>query len=495
MIARLLTLVAALATALPVHARPGAEPLKRPPNIVIMFCDDLGYGDVLEYAKGYSTPNLERMASEGMRFTSFYAAQPVCSASRTGLLTGCYPNRIGIQGALGPNANHGINAEETTLAEVCKARAYATAIYGKWHLGHREPFLPTNHGFDEYIGIPYSNDMWPRHPDVTEEQRLRKQGYPDLPLFHNTTIFNHDITIEDQQQFTRYFTERAVQFIEEHAEEPFFVYIPHPMPHVPIYASEAWDGKTGSGLYADVISEIDWSIGTVCDTIDRLGLREDTLIIFTSDNGPWLNYGNHSGTTGPLREGKGTTWEGGVREPCVMRWPGHIPAGTTCDEPVMTIDILPTVRAIFADYGHAPDPLTLIDRPIDGLSILPLMLGTPGAKSPHEVLYFYYHDNNLEALRAGKWKLYLPHRYRTINGTTPGKDGMPGPYNYIDMGTELYDLDADIGETTDLAAAHPEVVERLMLYAEAAREDMGDKLTERPGANRREPGRWTPPEN
>ncbi len=494
MISRLLPLLAALAAAIPALAQPGLEPLKRPPNIVIMFCDDLGYGDVLEHARGYETPNLERMASEGMRFTSFYAAQPVCSASRTGLLTGCYPNRVGIQGALGPNANHGINPDETTLAEVCKARGYATAIYGKWHLGHREPFLPTNHGFDEFIGIPYSNDMWPRHPDMTEEQRLRKQGYPDLPLYHNTTIINHDITLDDQRQFTRYFTERAVQFIEEHAKESFFVYIPHPMPHVPIYASEAWDGKTGSGLYADVISEIDWSIGTVCDTIDRLGLTDNTLIIFTSDNGPWLSYGNHSGSAGPLREGKGTTWEGGVREPCVMRWPGRIPAGTTCDEPVMTIDILPTVRAIFADYGHAPDPLSLLERPIDGLSILPLMLGRPGAKSPHEALYFYYHDNNLEALRSGKWKLYLPHRYRTMLGSTPGADGLPGPYAQIDMGVELYDLDADLGETTDLTAEYPEVVERLMHYAEAAREDLGDKLTDRPGKSRREPGRWTPPE-
>ena len=484
MIIRLLPLLAVLVSALPVAAQP-APRTDGPPNIVIMFCDDLGYGDVLEYAQGYSTPNLEQMAAEGTRFTSFYAAQPVCSASRTALLTGCYPNRIGIQGALGPNANHGINAEETTLAEVCKERGYATAIYGKWHLGHREPFLPTNHGFDEYIGIPYSNDMWPRHPDVTPEQRARKQGYPDLPMYHNTMVINHDITVEDQQQFTKYFTERAVQFIEEHAHEPFFVYIPHPMPHVPIYASEDWVNSTANGLYGDTISEIDWSIGQINETIDRLGLTENTLVIFTSDNGPWLSYGNHSGSAGPLREGKGTTWEGGVREPCVMRWPGRIPAGEVCDEPVMTIDILPTLCELL----EVPLPA----RPIDGKSILPLMLGEPGASTPHEVLYFYYHDNQLEALRAGKWKLYLPHRYRTMIGSTPGMDGMPGPYKYIDMGVELYDLHADLGETTDVAAQHPDVVERLMQFAEAAREDMGDKLTDRPGANRREPGRWTPP--
>jgi len=458
----------------------------RPPNLVVIFCDDLGYGDVLEHAEGYETPHVERLAADGMRFTSFYAAQPVCSASRAALLTGCYPNRVGIEGALGPSSNHGIHAAETTLAEVCKQRGYATAIYGKWHLGHRGPFLPTNHGFDEYIGIPYSNDMWPRHPDISPEQRARKEGYPDLPLIHNTTVIDHDITVEDQRQFTRYFTERAVRFIEEHAHEPFFLYLAHPMPHVPIYASERWAGRTERGLYGDVIGEIDWSVGEIAGALDRLGLANDTLVIFTSDNGPWLSYGNHAGSAGPLREGKGTTWEGGVRVPCVMRWPGTIPAGATCDEPAMTIDILPTLCEMLG--------LDLPERPIDGRSILALMRAEPGAATPHEALYFYYHDNNLEALRAGRWKLHLPHRYRTMRGSAPGADGMPGPYNHVDIvSPELYDLETDVGETTDLAAAHRDVVERLLVYAEAAREDMGDKLTGREGGNRREPGRWSPP--
>ncbi|MBK7403204.1 MAG: sulfatase [Phycisphaerales bacterium] len=462
-----------------------ARASERSPNIIIIFCDDLGYGDVCEFAEGYSTPNLDALASQGMRFTSFYAAQPVCSASRAGLLTGCYPNRIGIQGALGPNDVIGIADGETTIAEVCRQREYATAAYGKWHLGCREPFLPTHHGFDEYSGIPYSNDMWPRHPDMTEEQRLRKQGYPDLPLFEDTIVINHDITIEDQKQFTQYFTQRAVRFIDEHAHEPFFLYVPHPMPHVPIYASGMWEGKTARGLFGDVISELDWSVGQIVDAVDRHGLAENTLIIFTSDNGPWLSYGNHAGSAGPLREGKGTTWEGGVREPCIMRWPGVIPTGSSCAEPVMTIDILPTVCEILG--------VGLPERPIDGKSILPLMRGEPGARSPHEVLYFYYHDNNLEALRSGKWKFYLPHQYRTMEGSTPGKDGLPGPYRNIKMGTELYDLEADIGERHDVAAEHPDVVEQLMQYAETARADLGDKLTGREGANRRAPGRWTPP--
>ncbi len=463
----------------------GAHGQQPPPNIVIIFCDDLGYGDVLEYADGYDTPHLDALAREGITLTSFYVAQPVCSASRAALLTGCYPNRIGIHGALGPNANHGLHAGETTIAELCKQRGYATAIYGKWHLGHREPFLPTNHGFDEFIGIPYSNDMWPLHPNVTEAQRKRKQGYPDLPLYHNTTIINHEITVADQQQFTKYFTERAVQFIEEHAHQPFFVYLPHPMPHVPIYTSERFADKTDAGLYADVITELDWSLGEITTTLERLGLEDNTIVVFTSDNGPWLNYGNHAGTTGPLREGKGTTWEGGVRTPCVIRWPGVIPAGITSAEPVMTIDLLPTI----CDMLDLPLP----PRPIDGVSILPLLRGEADAPPPHEVLYFYYHDNNLQGLRAGKWKLYLPHRYRTMQGSTPGKDGLPGKYNYLDMPLELYDLEADISETTNLAEANPEVVERLMVLVEAARADMGDRLTDRPGPGLREPGRWEKP--
>lgn len=479
MIARLLAAAAAVVLAATVHAQ------DRPPNIVIMFCDDLGYGDVMQYADGYETPHLDTLASQGMTLTSFYVAQPVCSASRAALLTGCYPNRIGINGALGPNANHGLHADETTIAEICKQRGYATAIYGKWHLGHREPFLPPNHGFDEYIGIPYSNDMWPLHPNVTEEQRKRKQGYPDLPLFHNTTVINHEVTVEDQEQFTKYFTERAVQFIEEHADEPFFVYIPHPMPHVPIYASERWAGRTERGVYGDVISELDWSLGQVTQTLDRLGLADDTIVVFTSDNGPWLSYGNHAGTTGPLREGKGTTWEGGVRTPCVVRWPGVVPAGSVSAEPVMTIDLLPTICAVLG--------VPLPARPIDGMSILPLLRGDEGAASPHDVLYFYYHDNNLQGLRAGKWKLYVPHRYRTMQGSTPGMDGLPGPYKYIDMPTELYDLEADLSETVNLAESRPEIVAELMRFIEAAREDMGDKLTDHPGAGRREPGRWTAP--
>ena len=330
------------------EARDTAQP--RLPNIVIIFTDDQGYGDVGVYgAEGFATPNLDRMAAEGIRFTDFYVAQPVCSASRAALLTGCYPNRIGISGALGPGAKDGLNAEEVTIAEICKQRGYATAIYGKWHLGHRPEFLPTRHGFDEFYGIPYSNDMWPLHPDyvnLPEGIAKRKRGYPDLVLFENERIVDPEVTPEDQMKFTGEFTRRAVDFIDRNKDRPFFLYVPHPMPHVPLFRSEGFAGVSEQGMYGDVISEIDWSVGQILSAIKRNGLDENTLVIFASDNGPWLSFGNHGGSTGPLREGKGTTFEGGVRVPCIMRWPGRIPGQSTCTVPAMTIDILPTIAGL-----------------------------------------------------------------------------------------------------------------------------------------------------
>ncbi len=467
-------------------ASASGTPDDRPPNIVIVFCDDLGYGDIGVYgAEGWRTPHLDRMAAEGMRFTSFYVAQPVCSASRAALLTGCYPNRIGISGALGPNAKHGLHQDETTIADVCRSRGYATAIFGKWHIGHRDGFLPTHHGFDEYLGIPYSNDMWPLHPayvDLPPGAAKRKQGYPDLAMYEDDAIVDPEITPEDQKQFTRVFTERAVDFIERHADEPFFLYVPHPMPHVPLFTSAAFDGRSAQGAYGDVIEEIDWSVGEILDAVARTGNDERTLVIFTSDNGPWLSYGNHAGGTAGLREGKGTTWEGGVRVPCIVRWPGRVPAGAACDEPVMTIDVLPTVAALI---GAEPP-----ERRIDGRDIGPLLLGAPGAASPHEALLFYYHNNHLEAVRSGRWKLMLPHRYRSLTGA-PGQDGRPAGYSQQPCGLELYDLAADPNETTDVAAEHPEVVARLQSIVEAARRDLGDALTKQPGANRRPAGRWS----
>jgi arylsulfatase len=290
--------------------------------------DDLGYGDIgANGATNYQTPNIDKMATEGIRFTNFLAAQAVCSASRAALLTGCYPNRIGFSGALAPTSTIGINANETTLAEVLKEKGYKTAIYGKWHLGHQKQFLPLQHGFDEYFGLPYSNDMWPVDYDGSPapEGHFKKKAYPTLPLIQNNERIEDITTLEQQGMLTSRYTEKAVDFIKRNKNNPFFLYLPHSMPHVPINASPRFRGKSQQGLYGDVIMEIDWSIGEVLKALKANGLDKNTLVIVTSDNGPWLNYGNHAGSSGGYREGKGTSYEGGQRVPCVMRWKGTMP--------------------------------------------------------------------------------------------------------------------------------------------------------------------------
>src|SRR5438132_2353368 len=279
------SLLSVLLAAMPLAAT-AAEPT-RPPNFVFVYADDLGYGDLGCYGSKIPTPNLDRMAKEGMRFTDFYVAQAVCSASRTALLTGCYPNRLGILGALGPQAKIGISDKEKTIAQVLKPRGYATAVYGKWHLGHHPPFLPTRHGFDDYLGLPYSNDMWPRHPTAK---------FPDLPLFEGEKVREYN---PDQSRLTTWYTERAVRFIEQNKDRPFFLYVPHTMPHVPLHVSDKFKDKSKQGLYGDVIMEIDWSVGQILAALKQQGLDEQTLVLFTSDNGPWLSYGDHAGSAGP----------------------------------------------------------------------------------------------------------------------------------------------------------------------------------------------------
>lgn len=448
----------------------------RPPNVVIIFTDDQGYGDIgVNGAEGFETPNIDRMAKEGRHFTRWYAAQAVCSASRTALLTGCYPNRIGIHGALGPGSRTGIHADETTLAEVFKSKGYATAIFGKWHLGDAPKFLPLQHGFDEYFGIPYSNDMWPEHPT--------NKSFPPLPLFDGNERLR---TVEppDQRMMTTWLTARAVDFINRHRKDPFFLYVPHPQPHVPLYVSDRFAGKTKRGLFGDVISEIDWSVGEILNAIDTNELAEDTLIIYTSDNGPWLSYGTHAGSSGPFREGKGTAWEGGVREPTVMRWTGKIPAGTVCNEPGMNIDLLPTLAGIIG--------ADLPPNKIDGLDIYPLLTGAESAKNPHEGYWYYYKQNELQAVSMGQWKLVLPHGYRTLKDGKGGDGGTPAPYVNADAPLALYDLASDPGETTDVASAHPDKVTELTRFAESARAELGDTLTKKPkGSGSRDPGRLT----
>jgi len=485
----LATLLGVCAMAWPMPGRAAAT--ERLPNVVIIFTDDQGYADVGVFgAKGFQTPNLDRLASEGRVFRNFHVAQPVCSASRAGLLTGCYPNRIGIHGALPPRSKRGISDQEMTLAQLVKQRGYATGIFGKWHLGDAPQFLPLQHGFDEYFGLPYSNDMWPLHPELaklTPEAEKRKRGYPELVMFDGNKVAIPQITHEDQNQLTTWYTEHAVRFIENHKDHPFFLYLAHNMPHVPLHVSDKFRGKTQRGLYGDVIEEIDWSVGEVLAALKRNGLEENTWVIFTSDNGPWLSYGNHGGSAYPLREGKGTNWEGGTREPCIMRWPGKIPAGTESWQMFMSIDLFPTIAALI----HAELP----KHPIDGLDVWPIISSPRGGRNPHKAYWFYYEENQLQAVTTGdgRWKLQLPHTYRTLAGHPGGRDGSPAPYQQRKLEkAELYDLVSDIRESADLAESKSKIVQKLEAEAEKAREELGDALTKRKGRGVREPGRLPP---
>ena len=451
----------------------------RPPNIIIIFADDLGYADVGVFgAKGYTTPNLDRLAAQGRKFTNFHVAQAVCSASRAALLTGCYSNRVGFHGAIGPESPLGLAAAEVTIPELLKQRDYATGMAGKWHLGRPAQFLPTHHGFDEYFGLPYSNDMWPNHPEA-------KAGtYPPLPLIEGDKVMENGLDGAAQEQLTTRYTERAVAFIAKNKARPFFFYLAHNMPHVPLYVSDKFRGKSGAGLYGDVIMEIDWSVGEIMRALDEHKLADNTLVIFTSDNGPWLSYGTHAGSSGRFREGKGTAWEGGTRVPCIMRLPGKIPAGTTTDTMLMTIDLFPTIAALTKTKlpAHA----------IDGLDAWPILSGARGAKNPHEGYAFYYERNQLQAVTTGdgRWKLHFPRTYRTLGGKPGRTDGTPIKYENVQLErAQLFDLQNDPGETTDVLAAQPAVVAQLETFAEKIRVDLGDALTKREGKNLREPDR------
>lgn len=441
------------------------------PNIVIVYTDDQGWQDVGVYgAEDFETPNLDKLAGEGIRFTDFYVSQPVCSASRASLLTGCYANRLGIHGALNPNSKNGLNPSEVTIAELCKTQGYATANYGKWHLGNREQFLPTRQGFDTFEGIPYSNDMWPKHPESPK-------AYPPLPYMIDEEIVRH---MPDQTQFTTDFTNLTTKFMRKsHAEgNPFFVYLAHPMPHVPLHVSDKFKGSSKQGLYGDVIQEIDWSVGEIMNTLDDLGIADNTLLIFTSDNGPWLSYGNHAGAVANLREGKGTTFEGGIRVPFIARYPDQIKSGSICNEPAMTIDVFPTIAHLIG--------AELPEHKIDGKNIWPLLSGDEMALSPHDAYFFYYRTNELQAMRAGKWKLHFPHNYRSLEGRAPGNDGTPTKYNYsMRTSVELYDLENDISESKNVVDDNPDVLANLLKLANKMRNDLGDKLLNQPSSGAR----------
>ena len=455
------------------------------PNIILILMDDMGYGDIGRTgANQYETPNLNRLAAQGMQFTWYYCPQAVSSASRAGLLTGCYPNRIGISGALMSWAQTGINSEEMTIAELLKTKGYHTGVIGKWHLGHHKEFLPLQNGFDEYYGLPYSNDMWPVDfdgiPIHLKDTTSNKMKHPILPLIEGNEKTGEVRTLADQDKLTTDYTERAIKFIETHKKNPFFLYLPHSMVHIPLGVSDKFRGKSKQGLYGDVMMEVDWSVGEIMKTLEKNGLSGKTLVIFISDNGPWLNFGNHAGTTGGLREGKGSIWEGGQRVPCIMRWPGIIPAGEICSKLASSIDILPTLAEITG--------ARLPEKKIDGVSILPLMRGEKTSSPRHDFLY-YFDENSLKAVQRDYWKLVLPHKGRTYRNMKPGVDGWPGKTGIETIeSAQLYDLRRDPGEWYDVAAFYPEKVKELEILAGEARKDLGDDLTDSPGANRRKAG-------
>lgn len=445
-----------------------------PPNVIFILTDDQGYGDLGSYgATDIATPNLDQLAANGARFTSYYATQPVCSASRASILTGCYSDRIGIHNALGPGAKVGLNPEEETLAELLKDQGYATAIFGKWHLGDAPKFLPRKHGFDEFYGILYSNDMWPKHP-----QQGTVFNFPDIQLYENETPI---LTLEDQTFLTKALTDRAIDFIERHKEQPFFVYLPHPQPHVPLYAAKEYQGTQERGLYGDVIHEIDASVGRIMRVLEKEAIAENTIIVYTSDNGPWLSYGGHAGSSGGFREGKGTNWEGGHRVPGIVHYPKMIRPNTVIHSPAMGIDWLPTLT----DFTGSPLP----QMKIDGASLVPLLTGKT-TESPHENFFFYYRTNELHAIRHKDWKMYVPHTYRSLNGRKGTNDGFPVPYAMNTLtDNALFNLETDPEETVNIASTHPEVVEKITAIADSIRGVLGDQLTGVKGSEVRPVGR------
>ena len=418
------------------------------PNIVFIYIDDMGYGDIGPFGSTKNrTPHLDRMAREGMRFTSFYAA-PVCSVSRAQVITGCYGQRVSIPGVFGPGGRNGIHAQEHTLAELVKAQGYATMCIGKWHLGDQPEFLPTRHGFDHYFGIPYSNDM---------QSRVPKEGRSVVPLVRDDKLIEQ-LTGDDQDRLTERYTEEAVKFIRQSQGRPFFLYLPHTAVHTPIHPGDKFRDASNNGRYGDWVEEVDWSVGRVLDALRELKLEGRTLVMFSSDNGPWLSKGKDGGEAGPLRGGKGSTFEGGVRVPTIAWWPWKIPPGSACDAVAGNIDLLPTFVRLAG--GSVP-----ADRKIDGRDISSLLLGQ--TKDAPRQAHFYYKGYKLEAVRSGPWKLALGPQAEALGqpGGSPDSSG---------HGVRLYNLNAEIGERTNVAAQHPDVVQRLQALAAQMAADLGD---------------------
>ena len=427
-----------------------------PPNFVIIFLDDSGWADFKPFGNPrYPTPNVDRMASEGCQFRNFYVPQAVCSASRAALLTGCYPGRTKMFGAHGPNAR-GVDPKFATIGEVLRRAGYATAVFGKWHIGDQPDTRPPARGFDESSGLMYSNDMWKYHPENPEYW-----GKYPLRYWENGKVTIPEVTPKDQMMLTTWYTENAVDFIERNANRPFFLYVPHNMSHVPLFVSEKFRGKSGVGLYGDVMMELDWSVGQIMEALKRNGLEGNTMVIFSSDNGPWSVYGDHAGTT-PFREAKGTSFDGGVRSATIMKYPGEIPAGTVSESALCSIDILPTLAYLAG--------AELPDNPIDGLNVWKLISNQPGAQNPH-AYYAFSTGKYFEGIISGdgKWKLHLPHPYRHV--VQYGEDGFPGKYEQREQESALYDMEADPYERMNVIEDHPDIAEELKRLAEQHRQE------------------------
>jgi arylsulfatase A-like enzyme len=445
---------------------PSAEAAPKP-NFILILADDMGYGDIGPFGSTRNrTPNLDRMAREGMKLTSFYAA-PVCTPSRAQILTGCYAKRVSLPNVLSPAASIGLSPKEHSIAELLKAQGYATMAIGKWHVGDHPDFLPTRHGFDRYFGLPYSNDMG----GPTNLAQAKRNHRPPLPLLRDGQVIE-TVTPEGQNRLTERYTEEAIQFINENKDKPFFLYLPHTAVHVPIHPGDKFRGKSPHGLYSDWVEEVDWSVGRVIETVNKLGLSKNTLVVFTSDNGPWLSQGTNAGVAGPLRGGKGGTYEGGVREPTLAWWPGEVPAGAVVDAVAANFDFLPTFVKLAG--GALP-----ADHKIDGQDISPLLLGRT-KESPHEA-HYYFAGNDLQAVRSGPWKLAIARQSEGMH-----KSGPPDPDAGKPFKPRLYNLDTDIGESQNVAEQHPDVVKRLRELVVRADADLGIKAI---GPGVRPPGR------
>lgn len=447
-----------------------AGPLPARPNLIFILADDMGYGDIGPFgSKKNRTPNLDRMAREGMKLTSFYAA-PLCTPSRAQIITGCYAKRVSLPDVLFPRSRVGLSADEDTIASLLKSLDYATFIVGKWHLGDAPEFLPTRHGFDHYLGLPYSNDMGGEVPGKDTDKW--KKHTPPLPLVRDGEVIE-TLKPRDQDKLTALYTEEAVKFIRANKAHPFFLYLPHTAVHVPLHPGDKFRGKSANGLYGDWVEEVDWCVGQVMAAVRELGLEDRTLILYSSDNGPWLAKGTNAGTAGPLRGGKGGTYEGGEREPTIAWWPGHIAAGTVCDAVAANIDVLPTFYKLAG--GTAP-----FKHKIDGLDISPLLLGQT-TNSPHKAFY-YIASKSVQAVRSGPWKLAIVPQYEGRGEYTSIEPDLNKP-----LTPRLYNLDEDIGERHDVAKEHPDVVAQLTGYLREMDADLGVGKVDEPGV--REPGR------